>query len=197
MRKIGTGGAGDDEEADLVGGPHTKERLSGNHERAKVKTRFRRGRHPRTVDGDDLTQRLDEVLNRQRREGFNTTEKNGALADRHPGKFIVNSRFEPRGGALHASGVGLRPKAPDGAVLVTVRLHTLENLLRVVQHRSRGVQLQRTVRTHCCVVPTAIAGPGDFHHVVGEVNAESGVGQNRLALSVSHRRGGGGHIEAE
>ncbi|CAN5335703.1 amidohydrolase family protein [soil metagenome] len=31
-------------------------------------------------------------------EGFNTTEKNGELAERHPGKFIVNSRFEPRGG---------------------------------------------------------------------------------------------------
>ena len=31
-------------------------------------------------------------------DGFNTTEKNGALAEKHPGKFIVNSRFEPRGG---------------------------------------------------------------------------------------------------
>ena len=31
-------------------------------------------------------------------EGFNTTEKNGELALKHPGKFIVNSRFEPRGG---------------------------------------------------------------------------------------------------
>jgi predicted TIM-barrel fold metal-dependent hydrolase len=31
-------------------------------------------------------------------EGFNTTEKNGALAEKHPGKFRVNSRFEPRGG---------------------------------------------------------------------------------------------------
>ncbi|HEU0101110.1 MAG TPA: amidohydrolase family protein [Mycobacteriales bacterium] len=31
-------------------------------------------------------------------EGFNTTEKNGALAEKHPGKFVVNSRFEPRGG---------------------------------------------------------------------------------------------------
>ena len=31
-------------------------------------------------------------------EGFNTTERNGALAEKYPGKFIVNSRFEPRGG---------------------------------------------------------------------------------------------------
>ena len=31
-------------------------------------------------------------------EGFNTTEKNGALARAHPGKFVVNTRFDPRDG---------------------------------------------------------------------------------------------------
>ena len=31
-------------------------------------------------------------------EGFNTTERNGALAEKHPGKFIVNTRFDPRDG---------------------------------------------------------------------------------------------------
>lgn len=31
-------------------------------------------------------------------EGFNTTERNGALSERHPGKFIVNTRFDPRDG---------------------------------------------------------------------------------------------------
>jgi predicted TIM-barrel fold metal-dependent hydrolase len=32
------------------------------------------------------------------KEGFNTTEVNGAMAERHPGKFIVNSNFDPREG---------------------------------------------------------------------------------------------------
>ena len=32
------------------------------------------------------------------REGFNTTEQDGALAEKHPGKFIVNTRFDPRDG---------------------------------------------------------------------------------------------------
>ncbi|HMG31413.1 MAG TPA: amidohydrolase family protein [Jiangellaceae bacterium] len=32
------------------------------------------------------------------REGFNTTEQDGALSDKHPGKFIVNTRFDPRDG---------------------------------------------------------------------------------------------------
>src|SRR6185312_4326097 len=31
-------------------------------------------------------------------EGFNTTEHNGALAEKHPGKFLVNTRFDPRDG---------------------------------------------------------------------------------------------------
>ena len=31
-------------------------------------------------------------------EGFNTTENNGALAEKHPGKFIVNTRWDPRDG---------------------------------------------------------------------------------------------------
>jgi uncharacterized protein len=31
-------------------------------------------------------------------EGFNTTARNGALAEKHPGKFIVNTRWDPRAG---------------------------------------------------------------------------------------------------
>jgi predicted TIM-barrel fold metal-dependent hydrolase len=30
--------------------------------------------------------------------GFNTTERNAALAEKHPGKFIVNGRWDPREG---------------------------------------------------------------------------------------------------
>ncbi len=31
-------------------------------------------------------------------QGFNTLERNAALAEKHPGKFIVNARFDPRDG---------------------------------------------------------------------------------------------------
>jgi predicted TIM-barrel fold metal-dependent hydrolase len=30
------------------------------------------------------------------KEGFNTTERNAALGDKHPGMFIANTRFDPR-----------------------------------------------------------------------------------------------------
>jgi predicted TIM-barrel fold metal-dependent hydrolase len=32
------------------------------------------------------------------KEGFNTTEANGALAEKHPGKFVVNTNWDPRDG---------------------------------------------------------------------------------------------------
>jgi uncharacterized protein len=32
------------------------------------------------------------------KEGFNTTERNAALGAKHPGKFIANTRFDPRDG---------------------------------------------------------------------------------------------------
>ena len=38
------------------------------------------------------------------RTGFNTTEQNGALAERHPGKFIVNTRWDPREGDAGPEG---------------------------------------------------------------------------------------------
>jgi predicted TIM-barrel fold metal-dependent hydrolase len=31
-------------------------------------------------------------------DGFNTTERNAALGEKHPGKFIANTRFDPRDG---------------------------------------------------------------------------------------------------
>jgi predicted TIM-barrel fold metal-dependent hydrolase len=33
-------------------------------------------------------------------DGFNTTKRNGQLAQKHPGKFVVNTRFDPRDGRV-------------------------------------------------------------------------------------------------
>jgi uncharacterized protein len=54
-------------------------------------------------------------------DGFNTTERNGALAEKHPGRFVVNTRFDPRDG--QAGLDELEEKAarwhPKGAKLYT------------------------------------------------------------------------------
>lgn len=39
------------------------------------------------------------------KNGFNTTEANAALAERHPGKFIVNTSFDPREGEEGLKGL--------------------------------------------------------------------------------------------
>ena len=49
-------------------------------------------------------------------DGFNTTERNGALAEKHPGKFVVNTRFDPRDGTagLEELEAQRRALAPEG-----------------------------------------------------------------------------------
>ncbi|HVV19302.1 MAG TPA: amidohydrolase family protein [Pseudonocardiaceae bacterium] len=44
------------------------------------------------------------------RNGFNTTEVNGALAERHPGKFLVNTNWDPRDGDDGLRGLEERVK---------------------------------------------------------------------------------------
>jgi hypothetical protein len=55
-----------------------------------------------------------------------------------------------------------------------VRLHPLEDLLRVVQDGGSRVHQDRAVRNDLAVMPADALGPGDRHHVVGEVLAEPG-----------------------
>jgi uncharacterized protein len=56
-------------------------------------------------------------------DGFNTAERNGRLAEKHPGKFIVNGRWDPRDG-----DAGLDQLAADAERwgLQGVKLYTAE-----------------------------------------------------------------------
>jgi uncharacterized protein len=55
--------------------------------------------------------------------GFNTTETDGALSERHPGKFIVNTTFDPREGEDGLKGLEERAKRWNS---VGVKLYTAE-----------------------------------------------------------------------
>jgi len=61
---------------------------------------------------------------------------------------------------------------------VLVRLEALEDLLRVVQHRGRRLELDRAVGRDARAVPSALLRPADVDHVVGEVLAEAGLGED-------------------
>lgn len=54
-------------------------------------------------------------------DGFNTTERNGALAEKHPGKLIVNSSWDPRDGdaGLEALEARVERWHPKGVKLYT------------------------------------------------------------------------------
>ncbi len=165
--EVGAGRGGDDHEQVLAGGLHAQADLRGEHERPQVEGLLAAvRRHPCLVLPHQRVARLDEGLDRQ------------------------FGHAEPAGGRLEAGGVLLRTEGGDRPVGLTVGLQALEDLLRVVQDHGRRVEGDRRVRHELAVVPAAALGPLDRHHVVGEVAAEPGVGQDRLAVCGGERAGG-------
>ncbi|WIX77512.1 amidohydrolase family protein [Amycolatopsis carbonis] len=59
------------------------------------------------------------------KEGFNTTEANGALAEKYPGRFIVNTNWDPRDGDPGLKGLEERVQrwGCKGAKLYTAEWH--------------------------------------------------------------------------
>jgi predicted TIM-barrel fold metal-dependent hydrolase len=55
--------------------------------------------------------------------GFNTTQQNGEMAERHPGRFIVNGRFDPRDGE---NGLAELERLNERWQLKGVKLYTAE-----------------------------------------------------------------------
>jgi predicted TIM-barrel fold metal-dependent hydrolase len=55
--------------------------------------------------------------------GFNTTEQNAAVAERHPGLFTANGAFDPRDGA---TGIGALEALHDRYQLKGIKLYTAE-----------------------------------------------------------------------
>ena len=100
-------------------------------------------------------------------------------------KYSTGARAAPSSRrTLHTGRVLVGAERADRAVGVPVRLQALEDLLPVVQHRGGRVELDRPVRRDARAVPSALLGPADVGHVVGEVVAEPGVGEDRLALGL-------------
>jgi predicted TIM-barrel fold metal-dependent hydrolase len=55
--------------------------------------------------------------------GFNTTQQNGEMAERHPGRFIVNGRFDPRDGE---NGLAELERLNERWQLQGVKIYTAE-----------------------------------------------------------------------
>ena len=164
--EVGAGRRGDDAVGHLRGGAHPEERLGGEHERPQVEAGLAAVARAGTQAWSASTRaRSDPVKSSSGRSG----------------------RASRRAMRANRAAFGLGPERPDRAVGVPVGLHALEDLLRVVQHRGRGLQRDRPVRRDLAVVPAPVGGPGGQHHVVGEGLAEPGVGEDRLALLVRQR----------
>src|SRR5690606_17469279 len=110
-------------------------------------------RHPIGVHCDQLPQRFQEQLFGQLRHG------------------------DPVRRTLEPAGVGVGAERSDRAVGLPVGLQTFENRLAVVQHGGGRVELQGVVRFHFRVMPAALTGPPDGHHVISEEPSKSRIRQ--------------------
>ena len=86
------------------------------------------------------------------KDGFNTVEQNGSLLEKHPDKFIVNGRWDPRDGEARAPAArGGRPALePQGRQALHRRV-ARERLPRLEAHRPG-------------VLPVPGEVPGTRHH---------------------------------
>ena len=159
--EVRAGGRRDEQEGVRRRRVHAEGLLGGDEHGPQVERLFAAGLgHPRLVDVDEEAHGLEE-------------EFLGQLGHGHAG-----------GGALEAAGVLLGAEGDDRPVGVAVGLEALEDRLAVMQHRRGGVHGQRAVRLDARGMPATVGVPVDADHVVGEVLAESGLGQDAGALLV-------------
>ena len=68
-----------------------------------------------------------------------------------------------------------------------VGFQALKNFLTVVEHRAGRVQAERPVGHDGVVMPALFRGPGCPRHMIGEVAAETGAGQDLADLLFAGR----------
>ena len=161
--EIGADGRGDHHEPIFRRRADAEKGLVGEHERAQVEAAVA-ARDPFDVG---LHQLLDGA--QERRLGQH----------RHR---------QALGGGLEAAGVLLGAEQGDAAVLETIGLEALENLLGVVQHGARRIEDERLARPELRVAPAALLRPADGRHVIGEDSAEAGILEHRRPDARRDRR---------
>ena len=153
--EVVTCGRADDVVLHVLCGANAEVRLGCNHEGAEVEGFTIAGGYPCFVCLDEFAQGFDEQFCGQCGQG------------------------EAVCGACEAFCVLFGTEGPHGAVCVAVALDAFEDFLAVVEDSGGGVEGQRAVGVHSCVVPGAaglvVALPVDGDHVVAEVVAEAGV----------------------
>ena len=132
---------------------HAEKHFGREHERAQVQ-------RTAVAVGDPVGVGLHQPLDRFDEQVF--------------GKF--GHRQTPRR-ILEAARVSLGTEQRGAAVGESIRLHPLEDLLRVMQHRRRRIDRQRRARGDPRVVPALGVAIADHRHVIGEDAPESGIDQ--------------------
>jgi len=95
---------------------------------------------------------------------------------------------------LHPLCIAVRAEQLNGIVCGAVSLHALKDLLCVVEHDRRRVQLERSIGDDTGIVPAFALGVVHDEHVVGELLAEAELG---LILRLLFRTGRPGDLDIQ
>ncbi|WP_345774900.1 hypothetical protein [Sinorhizobium prairiense] len=93
---------------------------------------------------------------------------------------------EPKRGIAETARIGVGAKQRGASVGQAIRLHALEDLLGVMQHECRRIEIERLSRADLRIVPAAALGIADRRHVIGEHAPEARIGKQRIALAGRH-----------
>ena len=104
------------------------------------------------------------------KEGFNTTERNALMGEKHPGKFVYNTRWDPRDG--DAGLEQLRAQRRPVRVARGCKLYTAE-----WNAGSRGLEADRPGGVP---VPGGLPGPRGQEHPRAQGPDDLAAGQGRL-----------------
>ncbi len=72
---------------------------------------------------------------------------------------------------------------------MAIGLQSLEDFLRIMQHRGAGIERDRTARHDPGIVPASAFVPVDPDHVIGKQFAETRIGDRLVASGRRHRVG--------
>jgi hypothetical protein len=169
--EIGSDRGCDDAEDIFLRRTHAEEGLAGEHEGTQIEAAAFGLGDPFGIDLDQLFDGREEIGLRQFRH-------------RHAACRLIE-----------AAGVFLRTEQHSAAIRRAIGFHAFEDLLGIVQHARRRVDLERCPCGHFRRVPALALAPAYDSHVVGEKRAETETLERLQAILLGQAVGTRLHVE--
>ena len=158
LRIVGAHGADDDDVLAVVGAVYAQGGVQADHKGTDIQGGV-------LLVGDPIPLQLDQ------------------LRDASQGQLLGDlGQRDPLGGVVHPADVVHGPEQLDGAVVSAVGLQALKDLLGIVKHLGRGVDLEGGIGDDAGIVPALAGVIVHDEHMIGHALAEHQSGGLGLLL---------------